>query len=411
MDDSNNSSALISVLSECPVCETKQPSNARSSSSVGDGYRKKNNSIIKEILQRRPNWRDGFDDIRQWLPAGFFNRTDILEEENDGSMRNRIDDLSPKEEANIDRAFWESVSSTGDGEYSFGTTPGMGLGHRLSVMSYAYLCNVIPNRRQLLVHWWGPELDDTNAAWSYLFRDSPLIRGVPTHWKEQDSQRKVNQHRKETRTTGFFNPEEPGGIFKNCDCLYGDFNIHYNFHCGRSSKKKAVDAPPQCLSYAYPRDLWLLRFAQEPSVQEFYLLLRAQLRRHMKQKVADFIEENFPKDKLVIGVHIRAGNGKDDGNGHFDQTHRGEWINKNMTKAVSMVRKHIRMTAHSILDRFGDSEKSGFDKDAYDAVLDDKYRIFLATDSTRVLKEFKRQDPNVLSLTQDRIKAGEGYVS
>mmetsp|Transcript_27312 Transcript_27312/g.41325 ORF Transcript_27312/g.41325 Transcript_27312/m.41325 type:complete len:204 (+) Transcript_27312:646-1257(+) len=130
----------------------------------------------------------------------------------------------------------------------------------------------------------------------------------------------------------------------------------------------------------------------------------------MKHKVADFIEENFPKDKLVIGVHIRAGYGKDDGNGHFDQTHRGEWINKNMTKAVSMVRKHIRMTAHSILDRFGDREKISFDKDAYDAVLDDKYRIFLATDSTRVLKEFKRQDPNVLSLAQDRIKAGEGVT-
>jgi len=167
--DIDSSSALISVLSECPVCTTKQQSNARSSS-VGDGNRKKNNLIMKEILQRRPNWRDGFDDIQHWLPPGFSNSTDILEEE----------------------------------------------------------------------------------------------------------------HRKETSTTGFFNPDEgSGGIFKNCDCLYGDFNVHYNFHCGRSSSKKAVDAPPECISYAYSRDLWLLRFAQEPSVQEFYLLLRAQLQRHI----------------------------------------------------------------------------------------------------------------------------------
>ena len=120
------------------------------------------------------------------------------------------------------------------------------------------------------------------------------------------------------------------------------------------------------------------------------------------------MEANFPMDQLVIGVHIRAGNGKDDGQGHFDATRRGEWINNDLPAAVAMVRKHIRMIAYSILERFGGGDYLAMH--GYDPAIDGKYRIFLATDSERVLEEFRQQDPTVLSFQQDRVAEGEGVT-
>jgi len=141
--------------------------------------------------------------------------------------------------------------------------------------------------------------------------------------------------------------------------------------------------------------LWFLRVAKEPSAQEFYQLLRAQTQPRIKERVASYMDQFFPAKKLVIGVHIRAGNGKDDGLGHFDLVKRGDWL-EDLPGAIAMVRQHARLVAHSILDRYNMGESSAKFR------LDNFYQVLLATDTERVLSEFRRQDPTVLSLEQAR---------
>lgn len=98
----------------------------------------------------------------------------------------------------------------------------------------------------------------------------------------------------------------------------GDYNTMYPLDCRQGGA--------MCRGFKHPRDLWLLRFAKEPSAQEFYQLLRAQIRPAIKEKLANFMDEFWPRNKLVVAVHIRAGNGKDDGLGHFDLVNRGDWL-------------------------------------------------------------------------------------
>ena len=117
------------------------------------------------------------------------------------------------------------------------------------------------------------------------------------------------------------------------------------------------------------------------------------------------MKDKFPPDKLVIGVHVRSGNGKDDGQGDFDKKKRGDWLD-DLPFAVSMVRKHARMVAFSVMDRY--NHDLDFDMNGYDSPMDSQFRIFLATDSAAVLDEFRRQDPNVLYVEQERMKVGAG---
>lgn len=355
------------------------------------------------ILSKRPNWRIDYDlldwlprwlrdeDVRRWVSLRANATHQLLLY---GSNHSELPSL--EEQIKRDEYFWDTVSP----DFTFGAA-NIGLGHRLAQLSYSYLCNAFPNRRQQLVHWDAVGLND-NRAWHHLFEDTPVIAGVPGHWKQgpwgeykNTSFVVVNEHRKIAGTMG--------DLVKNSlevlqDCTHGDYSVHYPFYCTGGA----------CEGFSHPRDLWLLRFAKEPSVQEFYMLLRAQLRQHIKDKVADFIELSFPKDKLVIGVHIRSGNGKDDGHGHFDKANRGDWLN-NLPAAIAMIRKHVRMVCMSVLDRYNEGGL-GFETDDYNDVLDAKYRIFLATDSQMVLNEFLRQHPTVLSLPQDRVSEGDGVA-
>jgi hypothetical protein len=108
-------------------------------------------------------------------------------------------------------------------------------------------------------------------------------------------------------------------------------------------------------------------------------------------------------------VHIRSGNGIDDGANDFDKKKRGDWLH-DLTAAITMVRKHARMVAYSLVDRYnqGASEGLDFDADSHVPDMDDQFQIFLATDSTVVLEEFRRQDPTVLFVPQERMKVGAG---
>jgi hypothetical protein len=357
-----------------------------------------NAALLDSLLAKRPNWRTDYN-LQDWLPRWIaakdieawhsWNDDAVLQEQLYGTANEKL----------REQAFWKIASA----DFTYGAA-NIGLGHRLAQLSYSYVCNVVPNQKQQLVHWDAPGLGGDNRAWHYLFQDSPALMGVPAHWKEGpwgklrdglDALKLINHYR--NHTLGVMGDLGKEGIFKNTDCAHGDFNVYYRFDCGRGA---------HCQGYRHPTDLWLLRFAREPSAQEFYALVRAQLQQHVKDKVAQFIEQYFPPDMLVIGVHVRAGNGKDDGMGHFDQVHRGDWL-QDLPAAITMVRKHIRMIAYSILDKYNMGGYL-FNNDDYDAAIDDKYRIFLATDATTVLEEFQRQDSTVLSVPQDRVGLGDG---
>jgi hypothetical protein len=281
---------------------------------------------------------------------------------------------SKREEEERDTFFWtQIISST---KFTFANA-NIGLGHRLAQLSYSYTCQVTPHRQQQLIHWVTGGLDD-NRGWHHLFQDSPVLAGVPPHWiKGAPSMDRFQDYRKS----------------KNAPVVAcGDYSTYFPLHCTHGGG--------MCQGFKHPRDLWFLRFAKEPSAQEFYQLLRAQTQPWIKGKVANFMDEFWPGKKLVIGVHIRAGNGKDDGLGHFDLVKRGDWLAKDLPGAVNMVRQHVRLVAHSILDRYnmgGSFAKYNIDK---------HYQIFLATDTQKVIAEFQKQDPTVLSLSQRRPKDG-----
>mmetsp|Transcript_10107 Transcript_10107/g.18361 ORF Transcript_10107/g.18361 Transcript_10107/m.18361 type:complete len:162 (+) Transcript_10107:1075-1560(+) len=71
-----------------------------------------------------------------------------------------------------------------------------------------------------------------------------------------------------------------------------------------------------------------------------------------------------------------------------------------------MIRKHARMVAFSVMERY--NHDLDFEMDGYDSTMDNQFRIFLATDSAAVLDEFRRQDPNILYVEQERMKVGAG---
>ena len=273
-----------------------------------------------------------------------------------------------------------------------------GFGHRLVQLSLSYMCNVIPNQRQLLVQWLSPTHEDTNRMWHALFEDTPVLAGLPKHWKMRMEFEKAAAYRKSTGAKTKIYKE---GMSRGDDMSAGDYHMNYNTH----------SAGKHCQHWGHTRDLGLLRLAKEPSVQEFYHLLRAQLRQKTKDKMAEFIETFFPNDKIVVGVHIRSGNGKDNGSMHFDQVQRGDWL-KDLPAAIRMVRKHLRMVAYSLINRYNAGLLSGldFNKDEFDEEMDGCFRISLATDSGNVVEEFRRQHPNVLTLEQERMAPGEGVA-
>ena len=329
------------------------------------------NAVLSEILLRRHDWKTDFEQTK-WLPKWKKEDNPNWETQHQQqpwlSYYNSVFPLSQEEEATHDDLFWKKIVSNQN--YTFANA-NIGLGHRLAQLSYSYLCQVVPYRQQQLIHWVTGGLDD-NRGWHHLFQDSPILAGVPLHWKKgKPSLEAMEIHRNETSSS-----------VSGC----GDYSTYF-----------PLNDCDMCRGFKHPRDLWFLRFAKEPSIQEFYRLLRAQVQPRIKQRVADFMKELFPNDKLVIGVHLRAGNGKDDGLGHFDLVKRGDWLNTDLPKAIQMVRQHARLVAHSILDRY--NMGMGYD-------IDDMYRKFLATDTEQVLAEFRKQDPSVLSLDQERPNDG-----
>lgn len=345
-----------------------------------DWYDYGNHSILLPgILTRRPNWRKDFE-LKSWLPKWMNDgdkhllhwRTHHKFDKQWTNYYNTIFPLSEDEQAKNDDFFWTNIVVASN--YTFANA-NIGLGHRLAQLSYSYLCQVVPHRQQQLIHWVTGGLDD-NRGWHHLFQDSPILAGVPQHWKKgKPSLEAIQKHRGETSA--------PTTSTIGC----GDYSTYFPLDC------------EMCRGFKHPRDLWFLRFAKEPSSHEFYQLLRAQTQPRIKERVADYMENFWPSNKLVIGVHIRAGNGKDDGLGHFDLVKRGDWLN-DLPRAIRLVRQHIRLVAHSILDRYnmGDSFTKHY--------IDDSYQVFLATDTAKVLTEFRKQDPSVLSLEQERPKDG-----
>ncbi|CAB9527817.1 expressed unknown protein [Seminavis robusta] len=328
-------------------------------SSVASTVEKESNgdSFLNSVLAKRPNWRSDFH-LKDWLPrVAIWLSAEQLDDWGSSQIDARPDHLpipmTPTEEQRqqIETDFWNTASQ----DFTFGAA-NIGLGHRLAQLAYSYTCNVVPNRKQQLLHWDAAGLDGDNRAWHYLFDDSPVIMGVPAHLKQ------------------------------------GPWGEHVN----------------GTLNFINQRRNEMNTFGSEPSAQEFYQMLRAQLKQRVKDKIASFVEDYFPKDELVIGVHIRAGNGKDDNMGHFHNTHRGDWL-EDLPAAIAMVRKQVRMIAYSIVDRMNVGGEI-FSKDNIDSVLDGQYRIFLATESDKVLQEFQRQDPTVLALPQERVADGEGVA-
>ncbi|KAL3942791.1 MAG: hypothetical protein SGBAC_003067 [Bacillariaceae sp.] len=325
-------------------------------------------------MARRPNWRKDFE-LRSWLPR--WSRYDMHDIEKQGQWTQNSDNqvqyynstfpLSHDDQTKHDAFFWREIVASND-NFTFANA-NIGLGHRLAQLSYSWVCQVVPHRQQQLIHWVTGGLED-NRGWHHLFQDSPVLAGVPRHWKKGKQSLDNMKARRRPQA---------------CQ----DYSTYFPLDCSG-----------MCRGFKHPRDLWFLRFAKEPSAQEFYQLLRAQTQPRIKERVAKYMDDNWPdSSKLVIGVHIRAGNGKDDGLGHFDLVQRGDWLAKDLPKAVTMIRKHIRVVASSILDRYNMGGESF-------ASVDNTYQVFLATDTEKVLVEFRKQDPSVLSLEQERPKNG-----
>eukprot|EP00980_Cylindrotheca_fusiformis_P029419 scaffold23471_cov141-Cylindrotheca_fusiformis.AAC.16 len=332
---------------------------------------------VGELLARRPNWRKDYemwDWLPKWLEVKEVDRWKLLLQDPQKVAYTQNFPQSRHDEEERDSYFWNQIISSE--RFTFANA-NIGLGHRLAQLSYSYTCQIIPQRQQQLIHWVTGGIDD-NRGWHHLFRDSPVLAGVPPHWtKGAPSMDRFQAYRNAT-----------GAPLVAC----GDFSTYFPLGCDKGGG--------MCQGFKHPRDLWFLRFAKEPSAQEFYQLLRAQTHPRIKEKVATFMDDFWPSKKLVIGVHIRAGNGKDDGLGHFDLVKRGDWLAKDLPGAVKMVRQHVRFVAHSIIDRY--NMGGSFSK--YE--VDNYYQIFLATDTHTVLEEFQKQDPTVFSLSQPRPKDG-----
>ena len=364
---------------------------------------------LQDVFDKRPNWRRDYD-LSKWLPRWLPEDAVKVWESfrhNNTHLNLLYNDELPKtdEEAKLrDDYFWQHMNRTTSPWASHNPTPfavaeaDNGFGHRLEHLSLSYMCNVLPNQRQLLVNWFDPGSSRNNRMWHALFEDTPVVAGLPKHWEQGRGLEKATAFRKSIGTKTVTNE---GGLSKEGDMLAGDYHMYYS----------VKSAGGHCQNLNKIRDLWLLRLAKEPSVQEFYQLLRAQLRQKTKDKIAEFIENFFPKDKIVVGVHIRSGNGKDDGAAHFDKVQRGDWL-KDLPAAIRMVRKHLRMVAYSMMDRYNAGSLSGFDfnKDEFDEEMDGAFRIFLATDSRSVIEEFRHQHPNLLTLEQERMAPGEGVA-
>jgi hypothetical protein len=233
-----------------------------------------------------------------------------------------------------------------------------------------------------------------NVAWHALMEESPVLTGVPLQWSKRHKFDYVNRHREQIGRKGEIDTQK--GLGLGSDLTHCDYKEYFP---SRQCKGN------MCVGFDFSREKWLLRLAREPSAQEFFMLLRAQLQPHLKNKIALFIEDKFPPDKLVIGIHVRSGNGKDDGQGDFDKKKRGDWLH-DLPAAVTMVRKHARMVAFSVMERY--NHDLDFEMDGYDSTMDNQFRIFLATDSAAVLDEFRRQDPDILYVEQERMKVGAG---
>ena len=354
---------------------------------------------LSAILAKRPDWRKDYnlsDWLPKWIAPEVIRRWKASLHEDptrrEAYYKNNNLSKSKGEEQQRDAFFWNSIvvgsgSANGNNEFAFANA-NIGLGHRLAHLSYSYTCQVTPRRQQQLIHWVTGGIND-NRGWHHLFQDSPVLAGVPPYWnKGPASTKRFQAYRSSKNITAA--------------ACGGDYSTYYPLDCGQHGDEGGSSG--MCQGYKHPRDLWLLRFAKEPSAQEFYQLLRAQTQPAIKEKLAKFMDEFWPENELVIGVHLRAGNGKDDGLGHFDKVNRGDWLAKDLPAAISMVRQHIRMVARSILDRFDIG--GNFDDDDEHDINIRGYRIFLATDTEKVLAEFQKQDPTVLSLSQPRPKDG-----
>lgn len=338
-----------------------------------------------QLLSQRPNWRtdyDLFNWLPPWLPPETKSRWKSLRTNATHELR-----LDVETHLGRDDYFWKSMIHD---SFSYAIASN-GWGHRLGNLAFAYLCNVVPNRRQQVIFWDTPG-NDYNTAWHALFEDSPLLIGAPQHWNKRRKFDHVNRHREQQR-----NVSQRKGFGNGADTVHCDYKEYFPLNqCGQS-----------CRDFDFSRDTWLLRLAREPSAQEFFMLLRAQLRQETKDKIAAFIETNFPYDKIVVGVHVRSGNGKDDGEGDFERKKRGDWLH-DLPAAVAMIREHARTVARSSMDRYGFRTKERSETHDGTAMDEDDFRIFLATDSSQVLDEFLHQDPNVLFLPQERMQVGAG---
>ena len=346
---------------------------------------------LSSILSHRPNWRTDYE-LEDWLPR-WLPRQAVEKWQRARTNKTHLHALY--EVPNNDDYFWETVVDPLDGWKSESSTfayavANNGFGHRLGTLALSFMCNIVPNKKQQVIFWQVPGYG-TNEIWHELFEDSPVLTGAPKHWEHAKHFDRVNNHRKSKGQAGDIRVNGEG-ISKDQDCTHGDYWMYYSPEC----------AGGMCRDVKFHRETWLLRLAREPSAQEFFMLLRAQLRQNIKEKIATFIEENFPKDKIVVGVHIRSGNGKDDGEKDFERKKRGDWLH-DLPAAVTMVRKHARMVAASLIDRYNQG-----DFDANKTDIDDRLRIFVATDSNAVLDEFLKQDPNVLFVPQERMAVGEG---
>ena len=407
----NTTNTSTGSLLPTAIVSTNQPKKSHGGPTGTDS-----SSLSKNIFSKRPKWETGYP-LEEWLPTWLPDGTidfwkSLANNETHWNILYNKDATTISNEER-DAYFFDYITQLTSHHHRAPMSPiavaiaNNGFGHRLLHLSLSYLCNIVPNQRLQLVFWDTPPIRKTDhKVWSELFDDSPVLHGVPWHWMHPQKYRsfdKITEYRELTNTTwGNYYPET-AAMNPHGDSDAGDYNMYFDLKSSGG----------HCDNIRVTADTWLLRIASEPSVQEFYKLLRAQLKARIKKRIDDFMSDNFPTDKLVIGLHVRSGNGHDDGQGHFDKVERGTWL-KNMTAAVLMMRKHVRYIAHSILDRYQDEDDmvqllgADLNQDQYDEILDGGYRIFIASDSQVVIDEFKRQhdESNIIALTQDRMASG-----
>lgn len=202
-----------------------------------------------------------------------------------------------------------------------------GLGHRLSRMSAAFHLAKVTNTSHLWASWgWecGPNENGDPDIFDHLFGRGPMIvQTLPENQISAWHTLEVPTIPKQYTTTGF-----PLGSIRIVNDVKGYGKVWGGPRKMRGMKKKDISS---------------LILEKKRSDVEFFRQLRALFR--FNGRAQSFVEKHKFSERVVVGLHLRAGNGE---KGDFQEKSRGvehmeTWLN-NTTNLLSELIDKVRGT-------------------------------------------------------------------